>query len=74
MAELTQPAARLTRPPPPCSPLPYGGHAEDRGFNALALANAADVWVRAVTVLNADNALLLQRVDHASLLGACRQQ
>lgn len=56
----------------PRSPLPYGGHGGDRGFNALALRDAANVWVRGVTVLNADNAALLERVDHASLLGACK--
>lgn len=54
----------------PRRPRPYGAHAADRGFNALALRDAAHVWVRAVSVLNADNAVLAERVDHASLLGA----
>lgn len=98
------------------SPGPYGPHASDRGFNAIFMLAAANVWVQQVrapgaassptltchskapmgsphcrgpvarccparvtaprsvdllqvTVLNADNAILLHRVDHATLEG-----
>lgn len=95
----------------------YGGHASDRGYNAIYMRSAADTWVNQVgdqrrpasprisvarrtldcagsppasgllhpqglrptnsswrpkpqvTVLNADNALVLDRVDHSTLRG-----
>ena len=51
------------------SPKPYGEHSTDRGYNGIAFTNAANVWVNQVTVANADTAISLRWVDHATLLG-----
>lgn len=47
----------------------YGDHATDRGYNAIAFTNAANVWVNQVTIANADTAISMRWVDHATLLG-----
>ncbi|PSC74526.1 band 7 [Micractinium conductrix] len=52
----------------PRTPDRYAGHATDRGYNALGFAHAANVWVSQVSILNAENALFMQWVDHASVL------
>ncbi|KAL4419397.1 hypothetical protein ABPG77_003371 [Micractinium sp. CCAP 211/92] len=49
------------------SPGTYGAHGSDQGFNSIFLLAASNVWVKQVTILNADNAVLLHRVDHATL-------
>ncbi|PRW20375.1 40S ribosomal S7 isoform A [Chlorella sorokiniana] len=50
------------------NPKPYGEHGTDRGYNGIAFTNAANVWVNQVTVANADTAISLRWVDHATLL------
>ncbi|KAL4458163.1 hypothetical protein ABPG75_013028 [Micractinium tetrahymenae] len=45
----------------------YGPHASDRGYNAIYLRSAANMWINQVTVLDADSALVLDQVDHATL-------
>lgn len=45
----------------------YGAHGSDRGYNAIYLRSAANMWINQVTVLNADNGLALDQVDHATL-------
>lgn len=68
------PTGRQTNQPSLRSPKPYNEHATDRGYNAIAFTNAANVWVNQVTVANADTAISLRWVDHATLLGeaACQ--
>ncbi len=38
--------------------LPYPGHHNERGFNAISLAAAYNSWVRDVAILNFDNGIL----------------
>ena len=37
----------------------YPGHLHEAGFNAIAVSNAVDCWVRGIEIRNADNGVLL---------------
>ena len=46
-----------------------GAHFTDKGYNAIHLKSAANVWVRRVTITNSDNGLFTSWVDHSTFEG-----
>lgn len=48
--------------------MPYASHGIDRGYNGIGFSSAANVWVNQVAVENADTAVALQFVDHATVM------
>lgn len=47
----------------------YAGHQKDPGYNAIFAINAMNIWVKDVTVLNADNAVNFVSVDFSTVSG-----
>jgi hypothetical protein len=41
---------------------PYGGHFTEMGWNAIALSDVSDCWVRNVTITNSDSGIFLEAV------------
>jgi hypothetical protein len=68
----------LLRSLPDCSWSQVGPHFTDKGYNALDLSNAANMWVSGVTFVNCDNAIFTDWVDSSTFqgelehTGACR--
>lgn len=50
--------------------LPLPIHFTDKGYNAIEISYAANMWISQVTILNADNGIFTSFVAHSTFEGA----